>query len=83
VVGLFTGHSPKRTPFQTVIDRWRNLRTMPGKRRISHTHPTWLWGYSLFKISSPGPVFYGTKWLLWCTMNKVLHFIQNVGLIKG
>jgi hypothetical protein len=25
----------------------------------------WLWGHSFFKISSPTPVLYGTKWLLW------------------
>jgi hypothetical protein len=28
-------------------------------------YPMWLWGHSLFKISSPGLVLYGTKWLLW------------------
>jgi hypothetical protein len=57
--------SPKRTPFQTRIDRW-----------LSHTHPMWLWRYSLFKISSPGPVFCAT-------INKVLHLIRRVGLRKG
>jgi hypothetical protein len=35
------------------------------------------------KISSLGPVFHGTKWLLWHPIYKVLHFIQSVGLIKG
>jgi hypothetical protein len=56
---------PKRTPFQARIDRWSNLWKVPTRRRISHTFPMWLWGHSLFKISSPGPVLYGTKWLLW------------------
>jgi hypothetical protein len=57
--------SPKRTPFQTGIDRWPHLWMMPGNRWICHRHPMWLWGHSLFKILSPGPVFYETKWLLW------------------
>jgi hypothetical protein len=41
------------------------LGKVPTRRWISHTYTMWLWGHSLFKISSPGPVFYGTKWLLW------------------
>jgi hypothetical protein len=53
------------SPFQTRIDKWSNLWKLPTRRRISHTYPMWLWGHSLFKILSPGPVFYGTKWLLW------------------
>jgi hypothetical protein len=62
VVGLFTGHlSPKRTPFQSRIDRWPHLRKVPRRRWISHKYPVWLWGHSLFKISSPGPVLHGTK----------------------
>jgi hypothetical protein len=77
--------SCKRTPFQTGTDRWPHLWMVPAKRRISHTHPMWFWGYSLFKISSPGPVLYGTKWLLWrphkqsptfhskCRIDKVLR----------
>jgi hypothetical protein len=31
---------------------------------ISPTYLVWMWYHSLFKISSPGPVPYGTKWLL-------------------
>jgi hypothetical protein len=49
--------------------RWSNLWKVPTRRRISHTYPVWLWGHSLFKISSPGPVLYGTKWLLWRPLN--------------
>jgi hypothetical protein len=41
------------------------LWKVPRRRWISHTYPVWLWGHSLFKISSPGPVLYGTKWILW------------------
>jgi hypothetical protein len=75
---------PKRAPFQTGIDWWPHLRKVPRRRRISHTHPVWLWGHSLFKISSPGPVFYRTKWLLWRPpLNKILHLIRIVALIKG
>jgi hypothetical protein len=55
--------SPKRAPFQIGIDWWSHLRKGP-RRWISHTCPMWLWGCNLFKISSPGPVFHGTKWLL-------------------
>jgi hypothetical protein len=57
--------SPKRAPFQTAIDWWSHLRKVPRRRRISHKYAMWLWGHSLFKISSPGPVLHGTKWLLW------------------
>jgi hypothetical protein len=52
-------------PFQIGIDWWSHLRKVPKRRWISHTYPMWLWCHSLFKISSPGPVFHGTQWLLW------------------
>jgi hypothetical protein len=42
------------------------LWKVPRRGWISHTYPMWLWGHSLFKILSPEPVLYGTKWLLWC-----------------
>jgi hypothetical protein len=45
----------------------------------SVTRPAWLWGYSSFEISSPGPILHGTKWL----PPEVLHFIRSVGLIKA
>jgi hypothetical protein len=49
-------------------------------------HPVWLWGHSLFKISSAGPVFYGNKWLLWHPHRQgpTLHLRcrNNKGLIK-
>jgi hypothetical protein len=76
--------SLKRTPFQTGIDWWHHLWKVPKRRRISHTYPMWFWGHRLFKISSPGPVLHGAKWLLWrphkqsptlhsrCRINKVL-----------
>jgi hypothetical protein len=59
------GRAIYRTLFQIGINRWFHLWMVPGKRWISHTHPMWLWGHSLFKISLRGPVLYGTKWLLW------------------
>jgi hypothetical protein len=66
VVGVLTGHCYlKGHLFKTGIDRWSNFWQVPTRRRISHTYPVWLWGHSLFKISSPGPVLYGTKPLLW------------------
>jgi hypothetical protein len=78
---------PKRTPFQIGIDWWSHLRKMPRRRRISHTHPVWLWGCTPCKISSPGPVFHGTKWLLWCPhiQSPTLHSRCGInrGLIKG
>jgi hypothetical protein len=66
-IGILSPSSGKTysVGLKTGIERWPHLRTVPGKRWISHTHPTWLCNHSLFKISSPGPVFYGTKWLLW------------------
>jgi hypothetical protein len=42
-----------------------------------------LCGHRLFKISSRGPVAYGTKWLLLLPIKKVLHFTRSVGLIKN
>jgi hypothetical protein len=75
--------SPKRTPFQTGIDRWPHLWMVPGKRWISHMHPMWLWGHRLFKILSPGPVFYGTKWLLWCPHKQSPTFHSKCKIDKG
>jgi hypothetical protein len=74
---------PKRTYFQTGIDRWSHLRKVLARRRLSHTYLMWLWSHNSFKISSLGLVLYGTKWLLWRPINKVLHFIRSVGLIRG
>jgi hypothetical protein len=76
--------SSKGTSFQTGIDGWSHLWKAPRRRWTSHTCPVCLWGYSLFEISSPGPVLHGTKWLLYdAPISKVLHFIRSVGLIKG
>jgi hypothetical protein len=78
--------SPKRAPFQIGFDWWSHLRKVPRRRRISHTHPVWLWGCSSHKISSPGPVFHGTKWLLWSPhiQSPTLHSRCGIkeGLIK-
>jgi hypothetical protein len=65
------------------IDWWSHLRKVPRKRQISHTHHVWLWGCSPCKISSPGPVFHGTKWLLWCPpiQSPTLH--SRCGINKG
>jgi hypothetical protein len=73
----------KRTPFQIVIEGWSHLWKVPRGRWIRHRYPMWLWGYSSFKILSPATALHGTMWLLWCPHKKVLHFIWNVGLIKG
>jgi hypothetical protein len=57
--------SSKRTSFQTGIDGWSRLWTVPRRRWISHIYPVLLWGYSSFEISSPGLIIHGAKWLLW------------------
>jgi hypothetical protein len=74
---------PKRTAFQIGIDKWPHLWMVPGNRWISHTHNMWLWGHSLFKISSPRPVFYGTKWLLWCPHKQRPTFHSKWRIDKG
>jgi hypothetical protein len=43
----------------------------------------WLWGHSLSKISSPGPVLYGTKWLLWCPDKQSPIFHSKCRINKG
>jgi hypothetical protein len=75
--------SPKRAPFQTGIDRWPHLRKVPRRRRISHTYSMWLWGHSLFQISSPGPVLHGTKWLLWRPHRQSPTLHSRCGINKG
>jgi hypothetical protein len=79
--------SSKRTHFQIGIDLWSHLWKVPRGRRNGHTCPMWLWGYSSFKISSPGSVFHGTKWLLWRSRkwSPALHSKCgiNEGLSKG
>jgi hypothetical protein len=65
VVRLFTGHCHlKGHLFKLGLTDDPHLQMVPRKRWISNTHPMWLWGYSLFKMPSLGPVFYRTKWLL-------------------
>jgi hypothetical protein len=68
---------------QTRTDRWSNLWKVPTRKRISHTYPMWLWGHSLLKISSPGPVFMEPSDFYDAPIFKVLHFIRSVRLIKG
>jgi hypothetical protein len=78
--------SSKGTPCQSGIDGWSHLWKVPT-RWISHTCPVWLWGYSSFEISSPGPILHGTKWLLWHSHKQSPTFYSkcriNKGLIKG
>jgi hypothetical protein len=75
---------PKRTHFQTAIGWWPHLRKVPRREgEISHTHPMWLWGNSLFKISSPWPVLHGTKWLLWRSHIQSLTLHSRYGINKG
>jgi hypothetical protein len=69
--------------FSNGVDRWPNLWTVPRRRWISHTCLMWLWGHSLFKISSPGPVFYGTKWLLRRTHKQSCTFHLKCRIDKG
>jgi hypothetical protein len=65
------------------IDRWPHLWKVPRWRWISHTHPIWLWGHSLFKISSPGPVLYGTNRLLWRPHKQSPTFHSKCRINKG
>jgi hypothetical protein len=55
---------------------------VPRRRWISHTYPTWLWGHSLFKISSAGPVLYETKQLLWRTHKESPTFHSECRINK-
>jgi hypothetical protein len=83
---LYRTLSPKRAPFKIGTDWRSHLQKVPRRRQISHTYPMWLWGCSLFKILSPGPVLHGTKWLPWCPhlQSPTLHWRCgiNTGLIK-
>jgi hypothetical protein len=45
--------------------------------------PGWLWGCSPRQISSPGPVFYGTKWLLWRPHRQGPTLHSRCGINKG
>jgi hypothetical protein len=81
--GVYRTVSPKRTPFQTGTDRWPHLRKVLRRRWISHKYPMWLWGHSLFKISSPEPVFYGTKWLLGRPHKQSPTFLSKCRIDKG
>jgi hypothetical protein len=75
--------SSKRAPFQIGVDRWSHLRKVPRRRRISHTYPVWLWGCNSREISSPGPIFHGTKWLLWRPHIQSLTLHSRCGINKG
>jgi hypothetical protein len=48
----------------------------------SATH-MWLWGQSLFKIASPGPVLCGIKWLLWRPHKESPTFHSKCWINKG
>jgi hypothetical protein len=43
----------------------------------------WLWGHSLFKIRHLGQFFMEPSDNYDALINKVLRFIQSVGLIRG
>jgi hypothetical protein len=51
--------SPTKIRLQNGIDGQSHFLNVPRKRLISHTHPMWLWDYSLLKISP----LYGARWL--------------------
>jgi hypothetical protein len=74
---------PKRAPFQIGVDCWSHLRKVPRRRWISHTYSVWLRGCSSFKISSPGPVYHGTKWLLLRPHIKSPTLHSRCGINKG
>jgi hypothetical protein len=68
---------------QTGIDAWFHMRKVRRGRWISHTCPLWLWGYSPFTVSSPGPVFYGAGWLLWGPQKQDPAVHSKCGIDKG
>jgi hypothetical protein len=74
--------SPNRTPFQNGTDRQSYLRKVPRERWIWHTHPVRVWGRDLF-MSSPRPLFHGTRRLSWRPISRTPRFIRSVGLLKG
>jgi hypothetical protein len=74
--------SSKRTPLQTGING-SHLWEVPRGRWISHTCPLWLWDYSPFVVSSPGPVFYGARWLLWRPHKWTPAVHLECGIDKG
>jgi hypothetical protein len=75
--------SSKTTPFPIGTDEQSHLWKVPRGRWISHTCPMWLWGYSLFTISSPGPVLHGTKLLLWRPHKQRPTFYSKYGINRG
>jgi hypothetical protein len=79
---IYRALSPKRTPFQSRIDRWPHLWTVPGKRWISHTYPMWLWGNSFLRFHHLGQFFMEPSDYYDAPINKVLHLIRSVGLIN-
>jgi hypothetical protein len=52
------------------------------KMNQPHTYPVWLWGCSPYQISSPGPGFMEPSDYYDAPIDKVLHFIWDVGLNK-
>jgi hypothetical protein len=48
------------------------LRKVPRKRSKGNTNSTRVWGHSLFNISSPVPLFYGTRKLSWRPYKQIL-----------
>jgi hypothetical protein len=80
---IYRALSSKRTPFQTGTDEWSHLWKVPRGRWISQTCPMWLWGYSSFTISSPGPVLHGTKWLIWRPHKQSPTFHSKCGINTG
>jgi hypothetical protein len=77
---LYRTLSSKRTPFQTGTDGRSHLWKVLRGKWISLTRPTWLWGYSSFTTSSPGPVLHGTKWLLWRPYKQSSTFHSKCGI---
>jgi hypothetical protein len=63
VVGLLTGHCHLNGHlFKLGLSNSPNCDRCQ-KENETATHPVWMWGPSLFKISPPGSIFHGTKWL--------------------
>jgi hypothetical protein len=70
---ILSSEDGKRSSSRNVEQSWNVRGWTKPRNSVTHecnkytiiTYLMWLWGHSLFNISSPGPVLYGTKWLLW------------------
>jgi hypothetical protein len=59
------------------------LLLVKAASNVASSYPLWLWGHSFFKISPPGPPFYGTKWLPWHPHKSDTTLHPKCGAVGG